>query len=111
MLLPSRASARLTNAVGLHARPSVKLTQLAKTFQATIEVALAPDGPWANAKSPAQIMRVKAPQGAVLHFRAVGVDADQALATLVDLVHRQFDEDGAKLSSARPAAVPRSGAS
>ena len=33
------SSAPLTNAIGLHARPSVKLTKLAKTFASQIEVA------------------------------------------------------------------------
>src|SRR5207247_11426142 len=38
-------SALLTNDVGLHARPSVKLTQLAKRFGAHIEFARATTGP------------------------------------------------------------------
>ena len=63
------ASALLVNEVGLHARPSVKLTQTAKRFAATLEVALAAAGPWVDAKSPVKIMRVKAPKGATLHFR------------------------------------------
>ena len=67
--VPLTASAVLVNAVGLHARPSVKLTQCAKGFAAKIEFALAPDGPWTDAKSPVKVMRVKAPQGATLHFR------------------------------------------
>jgi len=32
--------AELINAVGLHARPSVKLTQLAKIFDCRVEIAL-----------------------------------------------------------------------
>jgi phosphocarrier protein HPr len=86
-------SAELTNEVGLHARPSVKLTQLAKTFAASIEIALRPEGPWTDAKSPVKVMRVKAAKGAVLHFRAEGSDACSALAALADLVARKFDED------------------
>jgi len=58
--------AELINAVGLHARPSVKLTQLAKTFDCRVEIALSADGPWVDAKSPVKVMRVKAPRGAVL---------------------------------------------
>ncbi len=54
-------SALLTNAVGLHARPSVRLTQVAKRFSARIEFALDPAGPWADAKSPVRGMRAKAP--------------------------------------------------
>jgi len=95
------ASAELTNAVGLHARPSVKLTQLAKSFAADLEVALASDGPWVDAKSPVKIMRVKAAKGTVLHIRARGVDAAAAVASVVDLVRRRFDEDAASLEEAR----------
>ena len=38
-------SVLMTHPVGLHARPSVKLTKLAKTFSAGIGLALAVDGP------------------------------------------------------------------
>lgn len=86
-------SALLTNAIGLHARPAVKLTQLAKSFRSTVEFSLSPDGPWTDAKSPVRVMRVKAPNGATLHFRAEGEDAPAALAALVDLVERRFDEE------------------
>lgn len=85
-------SALLTNAVGLHARPSVKLTQLAKRFAGTVEMALAPDGPWIDAKSPVKVMRVKAPTGATLYLRTQGPDSDTALASVLDLIGRQFDE-------------------
>ena len=85
--------ARLTNKVGLHARPSVKLTQLAKAHESRVEFALDPAGPWTDAKSPVKVMRVKAPMGATLYFRVDGPDADAALAALVDLVDRKFDEE------------------
>jgi phosphocarrier protein len=84
--------AELTNAVGLHARPSVKLTQLAKTFDCRVEIALSADGPWVDAKSPVKVMRVKAPQGAVLHVRASGKSARAAAAALVGLVRDGFGE-------------------
>ncbi len=89
----------LTNAVGLHARPSVRLTQLAKTFASTIEISLTPDGPWVDAKSPVKIMRVRVPQGTRLHIRAHGEDADAAAAALVALVDSQFHEQDAAASS------------
>ncbi len=87
------ASALLTNKVGLHARPSVKLTQLAKRFASRIEVATSAAGPWTDAKSPVKIMRVKASQGEVLHFKASGADATAAITALVDIVTRKFDEE------------------
>ena len=82
----------LTNAVGLHARPSVKLTQLAKTFDCRVEIALSVDGPWVDAKSPVKVMRVMAPRGAVLYVRASGKNARAAAAALVGLVRDGFDE-------------------
>jgi len=89
---PLTASAVLVNEVGLHARPSVKLTQCAKRFAGAIELALAPDGPWTDAKSPVKVMRVKAPKGAMLHFRATGTDGKAALAALIALVNDGFGE-------------------
>ena len=90
--VPLTASAVLVNSVGLHARPSVKLTQCAKSFGAAIEIALAADGPWTDAKSPVKVMRVKAPQGATLHFRVTGSDGEAALAALLALVNDGFGE-------------------
>jgi phosphocarrier protein HPr len=90
--VPLTASAVLVNPVGLHARPSVKLTQCAKSFAAKIELALAADGPWTDAKSPVKVMRVKAPQGATLYFRVSGPDSEAALAAVLALVHDGFGE-------------------
>ena len=90
--VPLTGSAVLVNAVGLHARPSVKLTQSAKRFTAKIELALLADGPWTDAKSPVKVMRVKAPQGATLHFRVTGPDGEAALAAMLALVHDGFGE-------------------
>jgi phosphocarrier protein HPr len=87
------SSVPLTNSIGLHARPSVKLTQLAKTFSAHIEVAPGADGPWVDAKSIVKVMAVKAAKGAVLHFRARGQDAGAALAALQELVALGFNEE------------------
>jgi phosphocarrier protein HPr len=90
--VPLTASAVLVNQVGLHARPSVKLTQCAKSFTAKIELALVADGPWTDAKSPVKVMRVKAPQGATLYFRVTGSDGEAALAAILALVHNGFGE-------------------
>jgi phosphocarrier protein len=89
----AEGSVLLDHAVGLHARPSVKLTQLAKTFQARIEIGLSEAGPWIDAKSIVKVMATKAPKDTVLHFRAEGVDASLAVAALIGLVKRDF-EDG-----------------
>jgi phosphocarrier protein len=84
--------AELINAVGLHARPSVKLTQLAKMFDCRVEIALSADGPWVDAKSPVKVMRVKAPRGAILHVRTSGEGARAAMDSLMSLVRGGFGE-------------------
>jgi phosphocarrier protein HPr len=85
--------AELINAVGLHARPSVKLTQLAKTFACRVEFALLAGGPWGDAKSPGKVVRVKAPRGAVLHVRTSGPGAAAAADALMALVRGGFGEE------------------
>jgi len=87
-----RGTAELINEVGLHARPSVKFTQLAKSFQSTVEFALGADGPWIDAKSPVKVMRARAPRGTVLHFAVRGPDAEAALAAMQALVAAGFGE-------------------
>jgi phosphocarrier protein HPr len=82
----------LTHAVGLHARPSVKLTKLAKTFGARVELSPSAEGPWIDAKSIVKVMAAKVPQGSQIHFRAAGNDAGDAIAALIGLVERDFDE-------------------
>jgi phosphocarrier protein len=91
-------SVLLTNNVGLHARPSVRLTQLAKRFGAHIEFALAANGPWVDAKSPVKVMRFKAAKGQTLHFRTSGSDAAEALAAIVALVERGFASEAEESS-------------
>lgn len=87
------ASVLITHAVGLHARPSVKFTKLAKTFAARVEMALDANGPWIDAKSIVKVMATKAPKGTTIHLRAEGQAAEEAVGALVALVERDFDED------------------
>ncbi len=82
----------ITHDVGLHARPSVKLTKLAKGFTSTIEIAAAPEGPWIDAKSIVKVMAMKARQNSTLHVRATGDDAEAAVQAVIGLVTRDFDE-------------------
>ncbi len=95
----AKAQVLMTHDVGLHARPSVKLTKLAKTFSAGIEIAVAESGPWIDAKSIVKVMALKAPKDTVLHLRAGGDDAENAVAAIVALVKRDFD-DGSALANA-----------
>ena len=89
-----QGSVVITHDVGLHARPSVKLTKLAKGFSATIEIAAAADGPWIDAKSIVKVMAMKAKQHSTLFVRAAGADSQAAVEAVISLVRRDFDEAG-----------------
>lgn len=82
----------ITHDVGLHARPSVKLTKLAKGFTSVIEIAGTAEGPWIDAKSIVKVMAMKARQNATLFVRATGEDAEAAVEAVIGLVSRDFDE-------------------
>jgi phosphocarrier protein HPr len=96
----AEAKVLITHEVGLHARPSVKFTKLAKSFPAEVEVALSPEGPWFDAKSIVKVMATKAPKGTVLHLRATGEAAAEAIEALTALIERDFDEGEAHVRTA-----------
>ncbi len=85
-------SAVIVDPTGLHARPAVKLTKLAKGFDAAIRMRAGTDGDWINAKSPNRVMKLKARSGEELQFEAEGADAAQAISALVGLVESNFGE-------------------
>jgi phosphotransferase system enzyme I (PtsI) len=82
----------ITNPTGLHARPAVKLTKLAKSFSAAVRLRVGPKGKWTDAKSVARVLALKAPVGQTLFFEAEGLDAREALLSITGLVGRNFDE-------------------
>ena len=86
------ATVTITHPIGLHARPAVKLTKLAKSFAAEIRLRGSPDGEWVDAKSIVKVMGLKLRTGTVLEMRAKGEAAAPALAALQSLIERDFDE-------------------
>jgi phosphocarrier protein HPr len=83
---------RLVHAAGMHARPAVKLTKLAKKFQAQISIRAGDNSDWINAKSVAKIMALRAPHDSLIEIRASGEDAGAAVAALIDLVAKDFPD-------------------
>jgi len=98
--MTTRASAwaLIRDQIGLHARPSVKLTKLAKGFASQIDLGLSPAGPWVDAKSIVKVMAMKAPKDSAIYFRAQGADAEAAVKALATLVEDGFEE-GVKLAN------------
>ena len=89
-----KQTVEIKNKLGMHARPAVKLTKLAKKYQAQISVRVAGAPEWINAKSVAKIMAMRAAHGSTIEIKASGSDAEAAVAALVDLVASDFP-DGA----------------
>ncbi|HEX9181701.1 MAG TPA: HPr family phosphocarrier protein [Burkholderiales bacterium] len=86
------ASAELTivNKLGLHARASAKLTQVASGFKS--DVWLTRNGRRVNAKSIMGVMMLAAGKGATVTVEAEGEDAEAALTALRALVADRFGE-------------------
>jgi phosphocarrier protein len=86
------SSVKLVHAAGMHARPAVKLTKLAKKFQAQISIRASEAAEWINAKSVSKIMALRAPRDSTIEFKASGEDAEAAVAALVKLVAADFPD-------------------
>ena len=87
--MPSR-EVEIVNKLGLHARASAKLTQLASEFQS--EIWLSRSGRRVNAKSIMGVMMLAAGKGSTILVEASGTDAEQALQALQALIAERFGE-------------------
>ena len=86
----ARAEVQIINKLGLHARASAKLTQVASSYKC--ELWLTRNGRRVNAKSIMGVMMLAAGKGASITIDAEGEDADAALAALLNLIASKFDE-------------------
>ena len=87
----ARAEVLVVNRLGLHARPSAKLTATAGRFRA--EVWLSRNTRRVNAKSIMGVMMLAAARGSTLVVEADGPDADEAVAAVVELIASGFGEE------------------
>ena len=85
-------SVKIHHKIGLHARPAVRFTEMAKGFEAEIRIKLENQSKWVDAKSIVRVMSLKARKGQVLKLQAEGPDANEAITTLIDFVENQFGE-------------------
>ncbi len=87
--MPS-ATAEITNKLGLHARASAKLTQVASAFAS--EIWITRNGRRVNAKSIMGVMMLAAGKGSTVTVEAEGADARQALDAILQLIGDKFGE-------------------
>jgi phosphocarrier protein len=80
----------IINKLGLHARASTKLTQIAAQFLSQIWVER--NARRVNAKSIMGVMMLAAGKGSKITFEIDGQDEEQAMAALLHLVNDRFGE-------------------
>ncbi len=80
----------ILNKLGLHARASAKLTQVAGAFES--EVWLTRNGRRVNAKSIMGVMTLAATKGTEVELETIGPDATQAMEALKALINDYFGE-------------------
>ena len=82
--------ALIINKLGLHARASAKLTQLASQFPC--EVWLSRNGRRVNAKSIMGVMMLAAAKGTTIAIETIGDKEQEAMAALLALIADYFGE-------------------
>lgn len=80
----------IVNRAGMHARPAAELVKLAGRF--TADIRLEKDGLEVNGKSIMGVLMLAAEVGSRLRISARGMDAEDAVVALTDLVGRGFDD-------------------
>jgi len=88
-LMPERA-VRITNKLGLHARPAAEIVKTASRFKS--EITIIRDELEVNGKSIMGVMMLAAEFGSTILIRAEGLDADAALEALAALAAAKFGE-------------------
>jgi phosphocarrier protein len=85
-----KATVRINNKLGLHARASAKLSKLAGSFRS--EVSLSRNGRRVNAKSIMGVMMLAAGLGSEVEVETEGDDEDAAMTALRALIDDKFGE-------------------
>lgn len=80
----------ISNKLGLHARASAKLTQMASRFSS--EIWISRNDRRVNAKSIMGVMMLAAGLGSTVRLETEGPDQDEAMAALVGLINDKFGE-------------------
>jgi phosphocarrier protein HPr len=81
----------IINKLGLHARASARLTQVAGRFEA--DVWLSRNGRRVNAKSIMGVMMLAAAKGSTVLLETDGADESDAMEAVATLINERFGED------------------
>ena len=81
----------VVNKLGLHARPSARLTQMASNFKSN--VFMSRNGRRVNAKSIMGVMMLAAAKGSTVTLETEGDDEVEAIDALAELISSGFGEE------------------
>lgn len=82
----------ITNKLGMHARPAMKLFELVQSFDA--EVMLRNEaGTEAEASSVIALLMLDSAKGGQIEIEVTGPQEEQALAAVIAMFNAGFDED------------------
>lgn len=86
----TKTELEIINKLGVHARASAKLTQLASRYKS--EVWMSHNNQRVNAKSIMGVMMLAAGQGSTVLLEADGVDEVACIQALEELINNRFGE-------------------
>ena len=86
------ANVKISNRLGLHARPATMFAETAARFESDIRIQR-DNSETIDGKSVMQMLMLAATNGTQLTIEATGPDAEQAVQALCDLIKSGFDED------------------
>jgi len=87
----TRREVRITNKLGLHARPAAQFVKRARSFRS--EIWIVKDGKRYSAASLIDILRANLDCGATAMLEAHGVDAEEALERLEKLLAEFYEAE------------------
>ena len=83
----------IPNRLGLHARPAMIFVEAASKLESDVTVRRCDQDNPVDGKSIMQMMMLAATRGTELEIAATGVDAEEAVKSLVKLVKSGFQDD------------------
>jgi len=85
-----KRNVKVTNPLGIHARPSAKIVQLASRFRCRVSLTF--NGHTANARNIVAVMLLAAGAGSTITVETIGPDESEAIEAVVDLISSRFEK-------------------
>ena len=81
----------IVNKRGLHARAAAKFVKIMESFSCSINVTR--DAETVSGRSIMGLMMLAASKGAIIQVKATGIDGEQAIQRITELVDNKFHEE------------------